>query len=143
VKIIALVMGAGVGLLLTGASAHAGPCSTEIQTLTQTLANAGGGSAHMPKAPSTAGTLPADPFASNAASTKTVGAGEMPKAPESAGTLPANPLVSTEPGGAMSTATGNGDAAASLQRARELDQAGDEAGCMTEVSKAKELIGAQ
>jgi len=159
-RTIALLTGASIILTLAAVPTYAGNCSMEIETLTQALGGAGasGGSptaGAMPKAPSTAGTLPASPLATTTESTKTEGtnlaAGSaMPKAPSTAGDLPADPLASTTEGTSppdagtipesTSTAAG-GDATASLQRARELDQAGDEAACMAEVAKAKELIG--
>jgi hypothetical protein len=159
-KTIALLAGASISLTLAAVPAYAGNCSIEIETLTQVLGGAGasGGvptAGAMPKAPSTAGTLPASPLATTtestkAESTKLAEGGAMPKAPSTAGDLPANPLATTtegtSPPGAgtvpenMSTAAG-GDATASLERARELDQAGDETSCMAEVAKAKELIG--
>lgn len=143
-KIIAASIGTGFSILLTALPAYAGPCSTEIETLTQLLAGTGTGSstAAMPKAPATAGTLPANPL-EPAQVPKVTGANTIPKAPSTTGSLPANPLASgTEGANALGTpGVTDGDAAVSLQHARELDQAGDEASCMAEIAKAKEMIG--
>lgn len=148
-KIIAASIGTGLGVLLAALPAYAGPCSTEIETLTQVLAGTGTGSslsstAAMPKAPATAGTLPANPL-EPAQVPKVTGASTIPKAPSTTGSLPANPLASTTEGANALGAPGaaDGDAAASLQHARELDAAGDEASCMAEVAKAKQMIGIQ
>jgi hypothetical protein len=156
-KIIVASIGVGVGLL-AALPAHAGPCSTEIETLTQALASAGTGPAApatvpgIPKAPSTSGTLPADPLQPQQAP-KLPDSHTMPKAPSTSGTLPPNPLEPTAnaagskvtDSGAMpqAGAAPGGEAAAALQRARDLDLAGDEAGCMDEIAKAKDLIVTQ
>jgi hypothetical protein len=155
-KIVTASIGISVGALLA-LPAHAGPCSIEIETLMQALAGTGAGAnsgasgtAALPKAPTSAGDLPANPLVPGQAP-KATGSDTIPKAPSTAGSLPANPLEATTQGNAAADAgatpsngsMAGGDAAASLQRARELDQAGDEAGCMAEVAKAKELIGIQ
>jgi hypothetical protein len=159
-KFIASI-GVGAGLLATALPAHAGPCSTEIETLTQALASAGTDTGSgtpavpaMPKAPASAGTLPADPFEPQQAP-KLPDSHTVPKAPSTSGSLPPNPLEPTTTAAADSKVTdpgampqgeataGGGDAASALQRARELDQAGDEAGCMAEIAKAKDLIVTQ
>lgn len=138
------------GLMLAAAPAHAGPCSMEIEALTQALAGTGAGAnlpatGAMPKAPSTAGTLPADPLETTVESPNFAGAEAMPKAPSTAGALPANPLEGPNVPDARvaprSTAAAPREVAASLERAQELDQAGDEAACMAEIAKVKELIG--
>jgi hypothetical protein len=143
-----------VGLMLAAAPAHAGPCSMEIEALTQALAGTGAdanlpATGAMPKAPSTAGTLPANPLETTVESPNLAGADAMPKAPSTAGALPANPLASTAEGpnvpdarvAPQSTAAATPEVAASLERAHQLDQAGDEAACMAEIAKVKELIG--
>lgn len=165
-KLLAASIGLGVGLLALALPAQAGPCSGEIETLTQALTTSGTGmgaspgvpavpaAPHLPKAPDTSGTLPANPLEPGQPP-KAIGSNTIPKAPSTAGTLPPNPLESTdaskmmEPGamtgGSMAGGSmmGGGEAQATLQRARELDQAGDEAGCMAEIAKAKNLIGIQ
>ncbi len=152
-KIMAALIGIG---MLAAAPAYAGPCTMEIDTLTAALASAGTGGApaapaavpHLPKAPASSGTLPADPLQPQQPP-KLPDSHSMPKAPSTAGTLPPNPLAPTTTAtGAKVTDPGampaqGGEAAAALQRARDLDLAGDEAGCMTEVGKAKDLIVTQ
>jgi hypothetical protein len=126
----------GVGLALSAMPAHAGPCSSEIESLAQAHPSSG---AHLPKAPSTSGHVPENPLDTTIHGGNLATAGAIPKAPSTSGTLPANPLSS---GSDANGATETGDtASASLQRARELDQAGDEAGCMNEIAKAKQLLG--
>lgn len=145
-KILAASIGTSLGMLLAALPAYAGPCSTEIETLTQLLAGTGStlsSAAAMPKAPATAGTLPANPL-EPAQAPKVTGANTIPKAPSTTGSLPANPLAGATQGtNVPGTPTDGGNAAASLERARELDAAGDEASCMVEIAKVKEMIGIQ
>lgn len=131
-----MLFATGVGLALSAMPAYAGPCSLEIETLAQALPGAG---SHLPKAPSTTGHVPDNPLDTTIHGGNLAAAGAMPKAPSTAGTPPANPLSSSS-GANGATETG-ATASASLQRARELDQAGDEAGCMNEITKAKQLLG--
>ena len=49
----------------------------------------------------------------------------------------------TASGAAPSSSGGSSEAAASLQRAQQLDQSGNEQACMEEVTKAKQLLGPQ
>jgi hypothetical protein len=152
-KIMAVSIGILVGSL-AALPAHAGPCTAEIDTLTQARASAGTDSApgvpatpKLPKAPATTGTLPADPL-QPVQPPKVPGSDMVPKAPSTSGSLPPNPLEPTaatgskvtDPGAMPQDGAGGGGAAAALQRARELDQAGDEAGCLAEVAKAKDLM---
>ena len=125
-----------IGLALSAMPAHAGPCSLEIETLAQALPGDG---AHLPKAPSTSGHVPDNPLDTTIHGGNLATAEAMPKAPSTAGTLPANPLSSSSDANGATEA--GVSASASLQRARELDQAGDEVGCMNEIGKAKELLG--
>jgi hypothetical protein len=162
-KIIAASIGMGVGLLAAALPAYAGPCSTEIETLTQALTSASTdsspgapGTPAVPKAPASAGTPPADPL-EPIQPPKVTDSHTVPKAPSTSGSPPANPLEPTAAasgstvadagampeGGSQGGSVASDDAAAALQRARDLDQAGDEAGCMAEIVKAKELIVTQ
>ena len=146
-KIVAASIGLGVGLL-AASPASAGPCSGEIRTVIETLTQAWASShsaapsaSHMPRAPASAGSPPANPL-QPIQPPKISGAGTTPKAPSTAGALPPNPL---EPiGGGKPTDIGTmagGDAAVALQHAWELDHAGQEAACMAEIAKAKALLG--
>jgi hypothetical protein len=131
-----MLFATSVGLALSAMPAHAGPCSLEIETLAQAHPGAG---AHLPKAPSTSGHVPDNPLDTTIHGGNLATAGAIPKAPSTAGTLPENPLSSSS--GANGAIETDGTLSASLQRARELDQAGDEAGCMNEIAKAKQLLG--
>lgn len=149
----AIIALAGVGLGLAGSPAQAGPCSLEIEQLTQIISTPGTDLPNstspgttpqgaMPKSPTTAGTAPANPL--DVQASKTVGAGSIPKAPSTSGSLPANPLEGTSQAGAtVSTTPDSGDAESALEHARALDMAGDETSCMSEVAKVKSLLGIQ
>ncbi len=155
----AFLLTIGAGLLLAAGTANAGICSGEIMALQKQLADI----------PAVASNPNPDPGAA-APGTETAGAApsgssEATPAPEqpdaSGGTLVQGvtpvqngtgadmpdeiaPMDSeaAEAGALVTAAGADPDAAAqSLARAQVLDQAGDEAGCMTEVNEAKGQLG--
>ena len=159
-----LIAGSAAGLLLAAGAAQAGACSGEIMALqkqmeeTPTMTSSIAPEASTLGASSGAIPLPGTNARIPQTAGQTLGAPpEMPDA--SGGTLVENgsdtpPPASTEPmdsdaasASQLNTAAGtdttgtkaNGtDAAAqALARARALDQAGDEAACMTAVDEAK------
>ncbi len=104
------------GFVVASASAHAGPCSQEIEMVTQFLG--GGGSA----APSVGSAAPAAP--------STESLNTMAGAGAATGALG---------GGAPSAASP--EALSSLNQAQTADAAGDETSCMEYIGKAKQLLG--
>jgi hypothetical protein len=135
-----LVAGTALGLVLAAGAASAGPCSTEIDTLQKQLSStdAGMGPTGTGEVAET-GTLhpPTD---------------TMNQAVEGKATSPAD-VASQNQGeptdadaaqaGAYGTSAAPVETEASLERARQFDQAGDEAACMEEIGKVKTQLGAQ
>ena len=111
-KIVTLLIAAS--FVCVALPAHAGVCTKEIEMVTQLLS---GGAA----APSVGSVAPAAPSTSA--------------------------LSSVTGGGAAAGALGSGVPAASpealesVEQAKAADAAGDEAGCMEYIGKAKELLG--
>ena len=139
--IAASIGGATIGVVLATGSANVGACSQQVQDLQKTLASkdAGMGPVQSGKE-GTSPAMPAVPKAGDVPQTEATammnkelqGRAASPEdvqrqnqgqstAAEAgqAGQAPANPPMS--------------DAMASLQRARDLDKAGDEAGCMAAI----------
>ncbi len=128
-----LVLGSFAGL---AGPALAGACSTEISALEprlteqgrETIAASSGGKEVASRREAQA----------EAATEKGTSPSALPKgpAPGSAETQATTDVAKASGGG-----TGVMEARASLNRARELDKKGDEAGCMKAVSDAKEQMG--
>ena len=112
-KIVTLLIAAS--FVCVALPAHAGVCTKEIEMVTQLLSGGGG------SAPSVSSVAPAAPSTSA--------------------------LSSVTGGGAAAGALGSGVPAASpealesVEQAKAADAAGDEAGCMEYIGKAKELLG--
>lgn len=146
-KAIAASIIVGAGLLAAG-PAQAGPCSGEIKTVIETLTKAWASShsaapsaTHMPRSPASAGSPPANPL-QPIQPPKIPGPRTTPKAPSTEGILPPNPLEAIGSNKSVDIGTmAGGDAAVALQHAWELDHAGQEAACMAEIAKAKQLLG--
>lgn len=140
-----LVFGTAAGLVLAAAAASAGPCATQIADLQKRLSS------------TDAGMGPTGAGAGGAASGTIAETGELHppteimnqaaegKATSSQDVLSQNQGAPTDAdaatAGEFGTAAGVAEAGESLQRAQELDQAGDEAACMTEIGKAKTQLG--
>jgi hypothetical protein len=150
-KIVSIALGAGAGCLLLAGSALAGPCSDEIATLNRQLGptDAGMGptgenamqqSSGNPASPSGAAQVPTHPptgAMNEASQNKATSPQDVQQQNTGQGTA-----ADTATGAAPATGEGSSTAAAALQRAQQLDQAGNEQACMEEVSKAKQALGA-
>lgn len=145
-----IALGASAGCLFFAGSAMAGPCTTQIEALTRLLAatDAGMGptggtsgvgagtmeqSAANPVSPSGSTETPTTP------ATGTMNEASQNKATSARDVLNQNTGQDTMADQA-SNAAGDPSAAASLERAKTLDQAGDEAACMNEAMKAQNAL---
>jgi hypothetical protein len=147
-KITLIALGAGAGCLLMASAATAGPCSANIEALSKQLqatdagmgptANAGGtGGTANPVSPSgepQAPTTPATGTMNEASQNKATSAQDVQNQNTGQGTMADQASNAARPAG------GNQTAAASLERAKMLDQAGDEAACLDEVTKGQKAL---
>ncbi|HWA48610.1 MAG TPA: hypothetical protein VG742_10070 [Dongiaceae bacterium] len=141
------IVSLGAGLLLAaGSVAAAGVCTAEIENLEKTLATADAG-----MGPTGTGTG-TDAVTGVAPTEQHPPTDVMNQAAEGKATSPDDVLQQNQgaptdsdaaEAGQMSTAAGIDEATDSLQRAKELDQKGDEAACMAEIAKAKGALGLQ
>lgn len=149
-----LLIAGSAALILTGGVAQAGPCSEEIATLEQSLSSKDAGMG-------TTDTGMAESAQSADAGAQTPTAGEVPGTEATPAMNEATAGIATSPEDVqrqntgeptaadaaqaeqMAPAAGQSEATDPLQRARELDKAGDEQGCMEAVSEAKRTIGVQ
>lgn len=102
------------GLVLASASAHAGPCSKEIEMVTQFLNGGGSATSLGSAAPAVPSTESLNTMAGAGAATGALG-GKTPSA--------------------------SPEALDAVTKAKTADAAGDEASCMEYISKAKQLLG--
>ncbi|WP_395022441.1 hypothetical protein [Dongia sp.] len=148
-KITLIVLGAGAGCLLMASSAMAGNCTTQIDALSRQLASTDAGMG--PTGNSGSGTMQqstANPASPSGQPQTTPATGAMNEASKNKATSPQdvqnqNTGQGTLADQANNTATTTGNrspAAASLERAKMLDQAGDESACMDEVTKAQKAL---
>ena len=149
-KLAISVVAIATGLLLVVGTANAKVCTTEIESLEKTIASSDAG-----MGPTNMGTT-TQPSTSNVTAT-----GETPKVPGTPATAAMNETaegIAMSPedvqrqnqgqptaadaakAGQTTPAAGPSPALMSLQRAKDLDKAGNEAECMTEVQKTKELL---
>jgi hypothetical protein len=145
-----LLFAASAVSLLATASAEAGPCSEQISELQKTLASkdAGMGPVSPGTAETTVPTTTNVPKAGGVAGTEATPAmSEALKgraaSPEDVRRQNLGQPTAAESGesGRAAPASNLSEATASLQRARELDKAGNEAECMSVIQKAKSQIG--
>ncbi len=140
-----LVFGTAAGLVLAAAAASAGPCTTQIEDAAEAAIQhrrRNGPDRHG------AGTEAGGTIAETGElhpPTETMNQAAEGKATSPADVLSQNQGAPTDAdaatAGEFGTAAGVAEAGESLQRAQELDQAGDEAACMTEIGKAKTQLG--
>lgn len=134
-----LLLGLGAGLLVEAEAATAGACASEIESLEQALAGSDAGMG--PGAGTVTETGQLHP------PTATMNEAAEGKATSPDDVLSQNQNAPTDSeaaeAGQTGTASGAADATASLERARQLDQQGDETACMTEIGKAKSALGLQ
>jgi hypothetical protein len=133
-----LVAGTAFGLVLAASAASAGPCSTEIDTLQKQLSStdAGMGPTGTGEVAETGNLLPPTDAMNQATEGKATSPGDV---------AAQNQGEPTDAEAAQAGASGTSGAPieASLERARQFDQAGDEAACMQEINKLKTQFGAQ
>lgn len=132
-----LVASTALGLTLAAGAASAGPCSTEIDTLQKQISStdAGMGPTGTGQVAETGSKLHPPTEAMNQATE-----GKAASADDVAAQNQGQPTSSEAAQAGAGTAL---DADASLERARQFDQAGDEAACMDEINKVKSQLGAQ
>lgn len=129
---------AAVAGLALATSAQAGTCTIEIEKLEQRLSSTDAGMGPTGSASAAeAGDLHPPTAAMNQAAEG--------RATSSQDVLSQNQGTPTDAeaaqAGSLATATGAAQAGETLQRARQLDQSGDEAACMAEIGKAKSQLG--
>ena len=135
-----LVAGTALGLVFATGAASAGPCSTEIDTLQKQLSStdAGMGPTGTGEVAET-GTLHPPTDAMNQATE-----GKAASADDVASQNQGEPTdADAAQAGESVTSAAPVETEASLERARQFDQAGDEAACMEEIGKLKTQFGAQ
>lgn len=138
-----LVAGTAFGLVLAAGAASAGPCSTEIDTLQKQLSSTDAG-----MGPTGAGQV-AETGSNLHPPTETMNQATEGKAASSDDVASQNQGQPTDAeteaaqAGEYGASAAPVEAEASLERARQFDQAGDEAACMDEVNKVKSQLGAQ
>ena len=135
-----LVAGTALGMVLAASAASAGPCSTEIDTLQKQLSStdAGMGPTGTGEVTETGNLHPPTDIMNQATEGKATSPGDV-AAQNTGEPTDAEAAQSGEYG----TSAAPIEAEASLERARQFDQAGDEAACMEEISKVKPQLGAQ
>ena len=144
-KITLIALGAGAGCLLMAGSALAGPCSTNIEALSQQLQATDAGMGPTANAGGTAGTAnpvspSGEPQAPTTPATGTMNEASQNKATSAQDVQNQNTGQSTMADQAAGGTVGNPTAAASLERAKMFDQAGDEVACLEEVTKAQKAL---
>lgn len=132
-----LVASTAFGLVLAAGAAAAGPCSTEIDTLQKQLSSTDAG-----MGPTGTGQV-AETGSNLHPPTETMNQATEGKAASSDDVASQNQGQPTDAEAAQAGAGASVETNASLERARQLDQAGDEAACMDEVNKVKSQLGAQ
>ena len=143
-KTAIFIAGLSAGLLFAAGSAAAGSCTAQIEELEKTLASTDAG---MGPTGTAADAVPATGTTEQHPPTDTMSQAAEGKATSPEDVLQQNQGEPTDSdaaeAGQTSTAAGIDDASGSLQRAKELDQKGDEAACMAEIAKAKGALGMQ
>jgi hypothetical protein len=135
-----LVLGTAVGMVVAAGVASAGPCTAEIDKLQKQLSSsdAGMGPTGTGQVAETGNPHPP---------TDTMNEAVEGKATSSEDVASQNQGEPTDADAAQSGEFGTSaapiEAEGSLERARQLDQAGAEAACMDEINKAKMQLGIQ
>jgi hypothetical protein len=140
-----LAFGTAAGLVLAAGAASAGTCSTEIETLQKKLSSTDAGMG--PTGNGTVGSMgTVTETGKTHPPTDTMNQATEGKAASSQDVLSQNQGAPTDSETAMAGQAGSGgpaEASDALQRARQFDQAGNEAACMNEIDKAKSQLGMQ
>jgi hypothetical protein len=135
-----LVAGTALGLVLAAGAASAGPCSTEIDTLQKQLSStdAGMGPTGTGEVTETGNLHPPTDTMNEATQGKAASPGDVASQNQGEPTD-----ADAAQAGEYGTSAAPIETEASLERARQFDQAGDEAACMEEIGKLKTQLGAQ
>lgn len=135
-----LVAGTALGLVFAAGAASAGPCSTEIDTLQKQLSStdAGMGPTGTGEVAETGNLHPPTDTMNQATEGKATSSDDVASQNQGEPTD-----ADAAQAGAAVTSAAPIEAEASLERARQFDQAGDEAACMDEIGKLKTQLGAQ
>lgn len=135
-----LVAGTAFGLVVAASAASAGPCSTEIDTLQKQLSStdAGMGPTGTGEVAEAGNLHPPTDAMNEAAEGKATSPGDV--AAQNTGEPTDSEAAQSGEFGTSAAPIGT---EASLERARQFDQAGDEAACMEEINKVKTQLGAQ
>jgi hypothetical protein len=151
-KLTMIALGAGAGCLLMAGSALAGPCSTQIDALSKQIQSTDAGMGPTANSGTTAGTMTQNPVSpSGEPSTTHPPTGTMNEASQNKATSAQDVQNQNTGQGTMAdeasnataatTSGGNQNALTALEQARKFDQAGDQAACMNEVTKAQDALG--
>ena len=135
-----LVAGTALGLVFAAGAASAGPCSTEIDTLQKQLSStdAGMGPTGTGEVTETGSLHPPTDTMNQAIEGKAASPGDVAAQNQGEPTD-----ADAAQAGTYGTSAAPIETEASLERARQFDQAGDEAACMDEIGKLKTQLGAQ
>lgn len=136
-----LVLGTAVGLVVAAGVASAGPCTAEIDALQKQLSStdAGMGPTGTGQVAET-GQEMHPPTEAMTEATEGKAASSEDVASQNVGEPTDSEAAQA---GEFGTSAAPIEAEGALERARQFDQAGDEAACMEEISKAKTHLGAQ
>jgi hypothetical protein len=145
-KLTLIALGAGAGCLMMAGSAMAGACSTQIEALSKQLeatdagmgptANAGATSNPLSPSGEPSTTHPPTGTMNEASQNKATSAQDVQNQNTGQGTMADQASNAT----AATTSGGNQNALAALEQARKFDQAGDQAACMDQVTKAQDAL---
>jgi len=158
-RLTLIALGAAAGCVVLASSAIAGPCTAQIDTITQKLAATDAGMGPTGAGAATGGEVTANAVSPSGApqvpttpATGTMNDASQNKATSSqdvqtqntgqgtAADVATGAAAATTTGDTAGQATGGAAAAAHVQRAQQFDQAGNEAACMDEVTKAQDAL---
>jgi hypothetical protein len=141
------VFGTAMGLVIAASAASAGTCTAEIENLQKKLSSSdagmgptGTGTTGMGTVTETGNLHPPTNTMNQATDNKAASSNDVLNQNQGAPTNSEANNSQAAPAAQLPGAAGASDA---LQRARQADQAGDEATCMDEIAKAKSQLGVQ
>jgi hypothetical protein len=140
-----LVIGTAAGLVIAASAASAGTCTTEIENLQKKLSSSDAGMG--PTGTTGMGTItetgnlhPPTDTMNQATDNKAASSNDVLNQNEGA---PTDSETANSQAGSGAQFPGAANASDALQRARQFDQAGNEAACMDEIARAKSQFGVQ
>jgi hypothetical protein len=137
-------IGTCAGVALAAASASAGPCTAEIEALQKQLSSTDAGMGPTGKGQvAETGQEMHPPTETMNEATEGKAASSDDVASQNTGAATDSEAAEAAQAGEFGTSTAPVEAESSLERARQFDQAGDEAACMGEIAKAKSQLGVQ